>query len=84
MVKRLKGDGKAVGLKVDEVAVGIAGLAAGGDVGTAGLLDGDGDCDVIVSMCCFTSKRCEESVRMGTLRQFRPMRSSPLLQQAIF
>jgi hypothetical protein len=44
MVKRLKGDGEAVGLKVDEVAVGIAGLAAGGDVGAAGLLDGDGDC----------------------------------------
>ena len=44
MVKRLKGDGEAVGLKVDEVALGVAGLAAGGDVGAAGLLDGDGDC----------------------------------------
>ena len=41
--ERLKRDGKAVGLKVEEVAVGVAGLAAGGDVGTAGLLDGDGD-----------------------------------------
>lgn len=42
--KRLKGDGEAVGLEVDEVALGVAGLAASGDVGTAGLLDGDGDC----------------------------------------
>ena len=41
--KRLKRDGKAVGLEVEEVALGVAGLAAGGDVGTAGLLDGDGD-----------------------------------------
>jgi hypothetical protein len=49
-MKRLKGDGKAVGLKVDEVAVGGAGLAAGGDVGAAGLLDGDGDCWSIVSL----------------------------------
>jgi hypothetical protein len=65
MVKRLKGDGKAVGLKVDEVAVGIAGLAAGGDVGTAGLLDGDGDCDVIVSMCCFSSKDARKAYGWG-------------------
>ena len=43
--KRLKRDGKAVGLEVEEVALGVAGLAAGGDVGTAGLLDGDGDCE---------------------------------------
>ena len=44
MAKRLKGDGEAVELEVDEVALGVAGLAAGGDVGAAGLLDGDGDC----------------------------------------
>jgi ubiquinone biosynthesis protein UbiJ len=37
-------DGQAVELEVDEVALGVASLAAGGDVGTAGLLDGDGDC----------------------------------------
>lgn len=42
-MRRLKRDGNAVGLEVDEVAVGGAGLAAGGDVGAAGLLDGDGD-----------------------------------------
>jgi hypothetical protein len=42
--ERLKGDGKAVELEVDEVALGVAGLAACGDVGAAGLLDGDGDC----------------------------------------
>jgi len=47
--KRLKRDGDAVGLKVEEVAVGVAGLAAGGDVGATGLLDGDGDCREIVS-----------------------------------
>ena len=41
---RLKGDGKAVGLEVDEVAGSVASLAAGGDVGAAGLLDGDGHC----------------------------------------
>lgn len=43
--ERLKGDGKAVELEVDEVALSIASLAACGDVGTAGLLDGDGDCE---------------------------------------
>ena len=42
---RLKRDGKAVGLEVEEVAVGVASLAAGGDVGAASLLDGDGDCE---------------------------------------
>jgi hypothetical protein len=42
--RRLKGDGEAVELEVDEVALGVAGLAAGGDVGAASLLDGDGDC----------------------------------------
>ena len=42
---RLKGDGQAVELEVDEVAGGVASLAAGGDVGAAGLLDGDGDCE---------------------------------------
>jgi len=47
--KRLKRDGDAVGLEVEEVAVGVAGLAAGGDVGAAGFLDGDGDCRKIVS-----------------------------------
>ena len=41
--KRLKRDGKAVELKVDEVARSIAGGAASGDVGAAGLLDGDSD-----------------------------------------
>lgn len=45
MISRLKRDGKAVGLKVDEVAVGGAGLAASSDVGAAGLLDGNSDCD---------------------------------------
>ena len=44
VARRLKGDGEAVELEVDEVALGVAGLAAGGDVGAAGLLDGDGDC----------------------------------------
>jgi hypothetical protein len=44
VARRLKGDGEAVELEVDEVARGVAGLAAGGDVGAAGLLDGDGDC----------------------------------------
>ena len=43
--KRLKRDGDAVGLEVEEVAIGVAGLAAGGDVGAASLLDGDGDCE---------------------------------------
>jgi len=43
MARRLKGDGEAVELEVDEVALGVAGLAAGGDVGAAGLLDGDGE-----------------------------------------
>jgi hypothetical protein len=41
---RLKGEGQAVELEVDEVAGGVTGLAACGDVGAAGLLDGDGDC----------------------------------------
>ena len=45
MRKRLKRDGKAVGLEVDEVAVGVASRAAGGNVGTASLLDRDGDCE---------------------------------------
>jgi hypothetical protein len=44
VARRLEGDGQAVELEVDEVALGVASLAAGGDVGTAGLLDGDGDC----------------------------------------
>jgi hypothetical protein len=44
VARRLKGDGEAVELEVDEVALGVAGLAAGGDVGAAALLDGDGDC----------------------------------------
>jgi hypothetical protein len=48
--RRLKGQGQAVELDVDEVAEGVAGLAARGDVGTAGLLDGDGDCDAEVSI----------------------------------
>lgn len=39
----LDGDGNAVGLEVDGVAISVTGLAAGGDVGAAGLLDGDGD-----------------------------------------
>lgn len=47
--KRLKRNGKAVKLKVEEVALGIASGAAGGDVGAAGLLDGDGDCSRNVS-----------------------------------
>jgi hypothetical protein len=42
--RRLKRDGEAVELNVDEVADGVAGLAASSDVGTAGLSDGDGDC----------------------------------------
>lgn len=42
-VARLKRDRQAVELEVDEVAVGVAGGAAGGDVAAAGLLDGDGD-----------------------------------------
>jgi hypothetical protein len=82
--KRLKGDGEAVGLKVDEVAVSIAGLAAGGDVGAAGLLDGDGDCWFESQFDVVSIEDRKRSLRMGTLRQFRPMRSSPLLQQAIF
>ena len=48
--RRLKGKGQAVELDVDEVAEGVAGLAARGDVGTAGLLDGDGDCGIAVSI----------------------------------
>lgn len=44
-IERLKGDGQAVELEVDEVAGGVAGLAASSDVGTASLLDGDGDCE---------------------------------------
>ena len=43
MRKRLKRDGKAVGLEVDEVAGGVASRAASSDVGTASLLDGDSD-----------------------------------------
>ena len=43
--RRLEGEGEAVELEVDEVAGGVASLAAGGDVGAAGLLDGDGDCE---------------------------------------
>jgi len=43
--ERLKGDGEAVELEVDEVAAGITGLAACGDVGAASLLDGNGDCE---------------------------------------
>jgi len=42
--QRLKRNGQAVELEVDEVALGVAGLAAGGNVGAAGLLDGDGHC----------------------------------------
>lgn len=42
---RLKGDGQAVELEVDEVAAGVTGLAACGDVGAASLLDGNGDCE---------------------------------------
>lgn len=45
MKKRLKRDGKAVGLEVDEVAVGVASRAASGDIGAASLLDRDGDCE---------------------------------------
>jgi len=44
VARRLEGDREAVELEVDEVALGVAGLAAGGNVGAAGLLDGDGDC----------------------------------------
>lgn len=44
LAARLEGEGQAVELEVDEVAGGIAGLAARGDVGAAGLLDGDGHC----------------------------------------
>jgi hypothetical protein len=86
--KRLEGDGEAVELEVDEVALGVAGLAAGGDVGAAGLLDGDGDCgrkrvlvDVIDWIVGWEKRR---NVRMGMLKQLAPMRSSPLLQQASF
>ncbi len=43
--RRLERDGDAVGLEVDGVALGVASLAARGDVGAAGLLDGDGHCD---------------------------------------
>ena len=46
LIARLKRDGKAVGLDVDEVALGVASLAACSDVGTASLLDGDSDCFV--------------------------------------
>ena len=42
-LSRLKRDGKAVSLKVDEVALSIASLAASSDVGTASLLDGDSE-----------------------------------------
>ena len=49
--RRLERDGQAVELEVDEVALGVAGLAAGGDVGAAGLLDGDGHCDFILALC---------------------------------
>lgn len=41
---RLKGEGQAVELEVDEVAGGVTSLAACGDVGAASLLDGNGDC----------------------------------------
>ena len=84
--RRLKGDGQAVELEVDEVAGGVAGLAASGDVGTAGLLDGDGDCERgIVSLIeLFGEWEGRKNVRMGTLKQLAPMRSSPLLQQASF
>ena len=40
---RLKRDLGAVGLGGDEVAVVVARVAAGGDVGAAALLDGDGN-----------------------------------------
>jgi hypothetical protein len=43
--RRLKRDGNAVGLEVDGVAVSVASLAASSDVGSASLLDGDGDCE---------------------------------------
>jgi len=62
----------------------IAGLAASSDVGTASLLDGDGDCGLIVSWVVILELDRPMDIRMGTLRQLRPMRSSPLLQQAIF
>jgi hypothetical protein len=48
--RRLKGQGQAVELDVDEVAHGVAGLAAGGDVGAAGLLDWHADWNVGVSI----------------------------------
>jgi hypothetical protein len=48
--RRLEGKSQAVELDVDEVAEGVAGLAARGDVGTAGLLDGDGHYNVAVSI----------------------------------
>lgn len=41
--RRLERKGQAVELDVDEVADGVAGLAARGDVRAASLLDGDGD-----------------------------------------
>ncbi len=42
-LSRLKRDGNAVGLEVDEVALGVAGRAARSDVGAASLLNGDSD-----------------------------------------
>jgi hypothetical protein len=45
---RLKGEGQAVELEVDEVAGGVTSLAACGDVGAASLLDGNGDCGKIL------------------------------------
>jgi hypothetical protein len=63
----------------------IAGLAASSDVGTASLLDGNGDCELIVSWNVLKEpNRLGSHIRMGMLKQLRPMRSSPLLQQAIF
>jgi len=43
--ERLEGDGQAVELEVDEVAGGVAGGAACGNVGAASLLDGNSDCE---------------------------------------
>ena len=43
LLSRLKRDGNAVGLEVDGVALGVTGLAASSDVGTASLLDGNGE-----------------------------------------
>jgi aerobic-type carbon monoxide dehydrogenase small subunit (CoxS/CutS family) len=48
MMLRLKGEGQAVELEVDEVAGGVTSLAACGDVGAASLLDGNGDCGKIL------------------------------------